>query len=103
MQGQKIGVLVIKQLMKVKKLESFTLQYVFEQVISDPTNILENSSSFADLIFILQPNVVMNSGVHFSFHPNCHHQIIHAKFNLKIFYPPHYERVVWSMKMQIMI
>ena len=37
----------------------------------------------------------MNSGVHSSLRPNCHHQIIHAKFNLKIFYPPSYERVVW--------
>ena len=35
----------------------------------------------------------MNSGVHSSVHPNCHHQIIHAKFNLKIFYPPPYQRV----------
>ena len=25
----------------------------------------------------------------------CHHKIIHAKFNLKIFYPPSYQRVVW--------
>ena len=37
----------------------------------------------------------MNSGVHSSLHPNCHHQIIHAKFNLKLFYPPTYELVVW--------
>ena len=37
----------------------------------------------------------MNSGVHSSLHPNCHRQIIHAKFNLKFFYPPPYERVVW--------
>ena len=37
----------------------------------------------------------MNSGVHYSLHPNCYHQIIHAKFNLKIFYPPPYKRVVW--------
>ena len=37
----------------------------------------------------------MNSGVHYSLRPNCHHQIIHAKFNLKIFYPPQYERLVW--------
>ena len=36
----------------------------------------------------------MNSGVHSSLHPNCHHQIIHAKFNVIIFYPPQYERVV---------
>ena len=37
----------------------------------------------------------MNSGVHSSLHPNCYHQIIHAKFNLKRFYPPPYERAVW--------
>ena len=37
----------------------------------------------------------MNSGVHSSLHSNCHHQIIHAKFNLKISYPPPYEQVVW--------
>ena len=43
---------------------------------------------------MLQPTLVMNSGVHSSLHPNCHHQIIHAKFNLKMFYPPPYERVV---------
>ena len=37
----------------------------------------------------------MNSGVHSSLHPNCHYQIIHAKLNLKIFYPTPYERVAW--------
>ena len=72
-----------------------TSQSGFKQVISDPTYILESSSSCIDLIFTSQPNLVMNSGVHSSLHPNCHHQIIHAKFNLKIFYPPPYERVVW--------
>ena len=43
-----------------------------------------------------QPNLVMNSGVHSSLHPNYHHQIMHAKFKLKIFYPPSYEKVVWD-------
>ena len=42
-----------------------------------------------------RPNLVMNSGVYSYLHPNCHHQIIHAKFNLKMFYPPPNERVVW--------
>ena len=37
----------------------------------------------------------MNSGVHSSLHSNCHHQIVHAKFNLEIFYQASYERVVW--------
>ena len=78
-----------------KKLEFLTSQCGFKQVISDPTHILESSLSCINLIFTSQPNLVMNSGVHSSLHPNCHHQIIHAKFNLKIFYPPPYERVVW--------
>ena len=37
----------------------------------------------------------MESGVHSSLHENCHHQITFAKFNLKIYYPPPYEREVW--------
>ena len=52
-------------------------------------------SSCIDLIFASQPNLVMGSGVHSSLHENCHHQIIYAKFNLKIYYPPPYEREIW--------
>ena len=37
----------------------------------------------------------MESGVHSSLHPNCHHQIVFAKFNLKIFYQLPYEREIW--------
>ena len=37
----------------------------------------------------------MESDVHFSLHENCHHQIIYAKLNLKIYYPSHYEREIW--------
>ena len=37
----------------------------------------------------------LNSGVHSSLHANCHHQIVFAKFDLKIYYPPPYEREVW--------
>ena len=73
-----------------KKLESLTFQCGFKQVYSDPTHILESSSSCIDLIFTSQPNLVMNSGVRSSLHPNCDHQIIHAKFNFKIFYPSPY-------------
>ena len=40
-------------------------------------------------------NLVMESGVHSSLHANCHHWITFAKFNLKIHYPPLYEREVW--------
>ena len=37
----------------------------------------------------------MESGVHSSLHPNCHHQIVFAKINIKIYYPPPYECELW--------
>ena len=39
--------------------------------------------------------MIVDSGVHPSLLSNCHHQIIYAKFDLKIFYPPPYERHIW--------
>ena len=66
-------------------IESITSQFGLHQLINEPKYLLENSSSCIDLIFTSQPNIVMESGVHPSLHPNCHHQIIFAKFNLKIY------------------
>ena len=48
-----------------------------------------------DLIFTSQPNLSVESGTQPSHHPNCHHQIIYAKFNLEVLYPPPYTREVW--------
>ena len=42
--------------------------------------------------------MVVESGVHPSLHPNCHHQIVFAKFNLMISYPPPYSREVWHYR-----
>ena len=39
--------------------------------------------------------MIMGSGVHASLHPHCHHQIILAKFDQTVFYPPPYERNMW--------
>ena len=64
-------------------------------MINEPTHILESSSSCIDLIFTSQPNLITESGAHPSLHPNSHHQIILAKFNLEIHYPPPYFREVW--------
>ena len=77
--------------MKVHKL---TLQ----QLISDPSHILPNSSTCIDLIFTDQSNLVVDSDVHPSRHTNCHHQITFCKFNLIIEYPPAYQRLVWDCK-----
>ena len=69
------------------KIDFLTSQFGLSQIIKEPTHILENSSSCIDLIFTTQPNMVLESGVHHSLHQNCHHQIIFAKFNLKVYYP----------------
>ena len=78
------------------RIESLTSFYSFTQLISVPTHILPNSSTCIDLIFVDQPNITRNSGVHSSLHPNCHHQITYLKINLKVDYPPPYERLVWD-------
>ena len=77
------------------KIEFVNSQYGLHQIINEPTHVLENSLSCIDLIFTSQLNLVVDSGVHPSLHPNCHHQIVYAKFNLKIHFPPPYEREIW--------
>ena len=77
------------------KIDAITSQFGLQQLINEPTHLVADSSSCIDLIFTSQPNLVMESGVHSSLHPNCHHQITYAKFNLKIHYPPPYEREIW--------
>ena len=39
--------------------------------------------------------MVVNPVAHSSLHANCHHQIVFAKFDLKIYHPRPYERDVW--------
>ena len=67
-------------------------------MINNQTHSSNTYTSCTDLNFTSQPNLVVESGVHPSLHPNCYHQIIFAKFNLKIHhlkYQPPYYRQVW--------
>ena len=75
--------------------DAVTSNYGLNQLIQEPTHILKSSSSCIHLIFTYQPNLFMESGLHSSPHPNCHHQVAFAKFNLSILYPTPYERTVW--------
>ena len=78
-----------------KAIENISSQFGLHQMINEPTHILESSSLCNDLTLTSQPNLITESGVHPSLHPNSHHQIIFAKFNLEIHYPPLYFRDVW--------
>ena len=78
-----------------KAIENISSKFGLHEIINEPTHTLESPSLCIDLIFISQPNLITESGVHPSLHPNSHHQIIFAKFNLEIYYPPPYFRGVW--------
>ena len=83
------------------KIDCLANGYVLKQVINEPTQLLENFSSCivsSSLIFKSQPNLEMDAGAHLSLHANCHHQIVYAKFNVKIHCLPLYERKVWHFQ-----
>ena len=80
------------------RIDYLTTSYGFQQLISEPTRILKNSSSCIHLIFTDQPNLITDSGTHPSLHPKCYHKITFCKINLKITYPPPYRRLVWDFK-----
>ena len=75
--------------------ESISSLYGISQLISESTHILQSSSSWVDLIFTDQLNLVINSGIKQSLHENCHHQITYSKFNMQIIYPPPHQRRAW--------
>ena len=63
-------------------IDNITSQFVLYQVIKEPTYMLNISSLCLDLIFMSLPNLIIDSGIHSSLRPNCHQQILYAKFNL---------------------
>ena len=77
------------------KIDTLNTQFGLQQIIKEPTHILAEPSCCIHLIFTSHQNLVMESEVHSSLHPNFHHQITYAKFNLKIHYPVPYEREIW--------
>ena len=77
-------------------IDAATSNYGLHKLIQEPTHVLNSSSSCIDLIFTSQPNLVMELVVNSSQNPNCHHQVLFAKFNPSILFPPPYERTAWS-------
>ena len=55
-------------------IEKVASQFGLHQIIDELTHILENSSSSINLVFISQPNLIVDSGISLSLHQNCHHQ-----------------------------
>ena len=80
------------------KIDSVTTSYVLQQLITQPTHLLANSSTCSDLIFTDHPSLIVDCGIHPSFHQNCHHQSVYCKLDLEIVYLPPYQRCVWDFK-----
>ena len=83
---------------KGKVLKKITSQFGLQQIIKEPTHILDNSSFCIDLIFRSQPNLRTESSFQQPLHPNSHHQVVYTKFNLQIYYLTQYYREVWHYK-----
>ena len=73
-------------------------QHMTTQLICDATHVLPQTSSCIDLSFTDQSNYVINCGIHPSLNKNCDHQITFCKLNLKVEYPPPYQRLIWNFK-----
>ena len=80
------------------KIDAVTSSYGLQQLISQPTHLLANSFSCIDLNSTDHPSLIVDCGNHPSLHPNCQHQIIYGKLDLKIIYPPPHQKYVWDFK-----
>ena len=63
----------VKSTYEGSRIDGLVSNYGLQQLINEPTHRTGNSSSCIDLLSCSQPNLVMESGVHPSLHPNCHH------------------------------
>ena len=72
-----------------------SLKLWITKIIDKPTHNLAESSSCIDLLFTSNQGLLMDSRVHLLLHSNCHHQIVYAKFTLKIHCPPPCKQEIW--------
>ena len=84
------------------RIDRITSQFGMEKLLHELAHITGYKSSCIDLTFASLPDLVVDSGVQSSLHQNCHHQIVFARLNLKVFFPPRYEREVSHLKKQIL-
>ena len=87
---------MLEILFRVRGRKVWISHHNLHQLIDTPPHILPNSESCIYLLFTSQPNLISESGVHASLFPRYNHQIIYEKINLKIYYLPPYEKLVWD-------
>ena len=70
----------------------------YNQIIDEPTNYINESSSCIDLIFSSNVNLTKHCGVEQSLYEKCQHNIIYGTLNFNIPLPPPYCRELWDFK-----
>ena len=66
-----------------------------QQMVHEPTHIVNNTKSCIDLVLTDQPNLVNECDIRPSLHSTCHHQINHVVLNMKNPTPPPFSRKIW--------
>ena len=67
-------ILMKKKTTEDAKMEFATSKYQLHQIINESIHVIEIPLFCTDLIFTSQQNLVVDSSVHPSLHPNYHHQ-----------------------------
>ena len=84
------------------RIDGILSQFGLEQLIREQTHIIGEGPPCIYSIFACQPNLVGESGVQSSLHQSYHHQMVFARFNLKVVFVPPYERQVRYFKNQML-
>ena len=76
------------------KIDPIASQFGFHQLINKLTHLTRNTPSCLDVIFTSQPNLILKSGIHFSFHENFHNNF--CKMQSKNYYLLLHGQEVWQ-------
>ena len=66
-----------------------------QQLVHEPTHIINDSKSCIDLVITDHPNLINECSMLPSLHTNCHHSMNHVVLNIHNPPPPPYKRRMW--------
>ena len=71
-------------------LDHITTSACYSQLINEPTDSINKTSSCIDLVFSSDLNITRNCGIEKTIHEKCHHDIIYGTLNFNVPLPPPY-------------
>ena len=85
------------------QIENLLSRFSISQEINQPSHIFQNFNSCIDLDFTNQQNLITDSGIHPSLHPNYHHQITYESLIERFFILPRMKDIFGIINMEILI